>query len=130
MRKALYTLLGACLLCACQETMDQRCAREAEEFTRKSCPAMVNMNTRIDSLTFNPATRTIAYCYSLLREADRPDAVNPAEARRLLLQQVTNEPSMKPYRDAGYRIAYIYRSASQPSQVLYQTVFTEEDYKR
>lgn len=114
---------------ACQESLADRCAREAQEYTRKNCPAPIGPNTTIDSLTFDNATLTLHYYYSLSGAADDSATVRQNNPRERLLQQIKNETSMKVYKDEGYRFAYTYRSASTPSVVLFETVFTKKDYQ-
>ena len=53
------------LLTACQESLEDRCAREAKEYTRKNCPAKMDNNSILDSLTFERETHTLHYYYRL-----------------------------------------------------------------
>ena len=36
---------------------------------------------------------------------------------------------MMAYKEAGYRFAYTYHSQKNPQVVIFQTVFSEKDYK-
>ena len=57
MRKHFVTLLALTLLfSACQETLEERCSREARDFTRKHCPMTVGNDVVMDSMTFDAAT--------------------------------------------------------------------------
>ena len=58
------------LLTACQESLEDRCAREAKEYTRKNCPAKMDNNSILDSLTFERETHTLHYYYRLTGFAD------------------------------------------------------------
>ena len=54
MKKINTTLLLGALLgfCACHfESFDERCAREAREYTEKQCPRRMDQYTLMDSLT-------------------------------------------------------------------------------
>ena len=61
MKGIVVTLMaGAMLLTACQESLEDRCAREAKEFTEKNCPRAVDKEIVLDSMTFENATHTIS----------------------------------------------------------------------
>ncbi|MBQ8655714.1 MAG: hypothetical protein IJ527_01430 [Prevotella sp.] len=128
MKKLSVLLFASVLLTACQESMEERCAREAREYTQQKCPAFINKVTRIDSLTFDVATHTISYCYSFIGAADVPGSVKEEEARLLLLNEVKNSTNLKAYRDEGYNIRYVYHSESRPGEVMYDVTFTKKDY--
>ena len=52
---------------ACQESLEDRCAREAKEFTSaKNCPSKIEKNINIDSLTFERETRIGYYIITIL----------------------------------------------------------------
>ena len=58
MKKINTTLLLGTLLgvCACHfESFDERCAREAREYTEKQCPRRMDQYTLMDSLTYDTA---------------------------------------------------------------------------
>ena len=80
----LATLLG---LAACQhESFDERCGREAREYTEKQCPRRMDDYTMMDSLTFDRASRTLTYYYTMEGMLDTDSMATPefGEARRLL----------------------------------------------
>ena len=128
MKKILATTMFLMLLTACQKSFEERCAREAKTYTEKNCPAFINKTTRIDSLTFDAATHTVSYCYSLIGEADVPGSINEEEARLRLLNEVKNSTNLKAYRDEGYNIRYVYHSGNNPQDVLLEVMFTKKDY--
>ena len=55
---------------SCQESLEQRAAREAAEFTQKSCPTPERDNMITDSMTFDIPTHTFVYYYSVTGPAD------------------------------------------------------------
>ena len=68
MKKINTTLLLGALLgfCACHfESFDERCAREAREYTEKQCPRRMDQYTLMDSLTYDDHSRTLNYYYTL-----------------------------------------------------------------
>lgn len=129
MKKIFYTMLAAALLTACQESLEDRCEREAKEYTAKKCPAPVGENTVIDSLVFERATHTMHYYYTLSGNADNPEAIIGETVRKALLDQIKNSTAVKAYKDNGYSFAYTYHSAKTKGKVLFSATITEKDYK-
>lgn len=125
-----FWILGmiALLFSACQESLEDRCERDAKEYTRKHCPTAIDENTVIDSLVFERATHTIHYYYKLTGVADEEQALKDVDAVNVLKQGLKNATAVKVYKDAKYRFAYTYRSSKDPKKILLDVVFTEKDY--
>ena len=125
-----YWILGviALLFSACQESLEDRCERDAKEYTRKHCPTAIDENTVIDSLVFERATHTIHYYYKLTGVADEEQAIKDSDAANVLKQGLKNATAVKVYKDAKYRFAYTYRSSKDPKKILLDVVFTDKDY--
>ena len=113
---------------SCQESLEDRCERETKEYTAKQCPSQLDSNTRIDSLTFERATHTIHYYYTLTGRADNEDILKQIDAPTVLRNELKNTTTMKVYKDNKYRFAYTYRSEKQPEKVMMEIVFTDKDY--
>lgn len=113
---------------ACQESLEDRCAREAKSYTEKKCPAPVGENTTIDSIAFDRQTHTMCYYYSLSGAADDSSAIAKGDPYKVLLHEVRNATATKAYKDAGYNFKYTYKSATRPEQVLFEATFTPKDY--
>ena len=116
------------LLTACQESLEDRCARETKEYTRKNCPAKMDNNIILDSLTFERETHTIHYYYRLTGFADQEDVAKNLDAVNILKNELRNTTTVKLYKDNHYRFAYTYRSEKDPSKVLLDVVLTDKDY--
>ena len=128
MRKTLL-LLSAVMLMACQESLEERCLREAKTFTKKNCPARLSDVITIDSMTFDKDTHTLHYSYTMtFNEADTT-FLQPDVWRKTLLRNLKDTPSMKPYLDAGYNMQYTYHSAADPTKMVYDVTFTKKDYQ-
>ena len=119
--------VAALCLASCQESLEQRAAREAKQYTAKSCPVKVDDFTVMDSMTFVPAAKadgvpTFCYWYTVEGEADRdytPEELGQLTA--LLKKRVDNSTHLANYREAGYTFKYIYRSSSTPGKTLFET---------
>ena len=128
--KKLVSFLAMIVLSACQESLENRCAREAESFTKKNWPAKLSETVTVDSMVFHQATLTIQYYYRLTGMADDSTLVDTETWRNQLLSDLKNATSMKPYLDANYNVQYIYHSESHPNQVLFDALFTPDDYNK
>ncbi len=130
MRKTLLTVMAALLLTACQETLEEKAAKEAEIYTKKNCPARIADNLTMDSLTYEQQTRTLHYYYTITGAADSVGLLNPETACSALLTELKNTTSMMAYKEAGFAFAYTYHSQRHRGTVLYETVFKDKDYNQ
>ena len=131
-RSSLHLLLliaTALTLVACQETLEERCAREARTYTEKKCPVLVTEGVMLDSLTFQQSTHTLSYCYTASDFYDNADFYANNDIRGILLKAVKNEPEMKLYKDAGYNFRYVYYSQKKSGTKLFDTTFRSKDYQ-
>ena len=131
MKRFAYLILFSAVLTSCQESLEDRCMREAKEFTQKYCPSPIARDIMQDSMVFYKSTHTLAYYYSLSGQLDNEELMNDMRDTyyEQLLIQVRNATSLKTYKEAGYTFSYIYHSASKPTQELLGVTFTAEDYK-
>ena len=129
MKKIILVCLTALTLAACQETMDERCAREAKEYTEKNCPTLVAEGVTIDSLVFNPRTRTLIYNYTVEGQIDNAEILQRNDMKGILLKELKNSTSLKAYKEAGYNFRYVYRSAKEKGAKLFEATFREKDYR-
>lgn len=118
----------ALLFASCQESLEDRCAREAQEYTRKNCPIPMDSNTTLDSLTFERETHTLHYHYKLTGFADQDSIVKKIDAVNVLKKELKNTTTLKLYKDNHYRFAYTFRSEKDPEKILIDVVFTDKDY--
>lgn len=126
-KNALLGLTASVLLLsltACHESIEDRAAREAKEYTEKFCPTPVKNGQRTDSMTFTKDTKTFNYYVTLSGQADNPVALekNRKKITTLLQQGLHDDPGTKVYRDNGFRFRYILRSTKQSGKVLYDAV--------
>ena len=128
MKKYCIFALLCIVLASCQESLEDRCERDAREYTRKNCPAAIDETTIVDSLTFDRATHTIHYYYRLTGVADEENALKEFDAVSTLRESLKNSTSVKTYKDNKYRFAYTYRSGKDPKKILLEVVFTDKDY--
>ncbi|MBO6031179.1 MAG: hypothetical protein J6Q22_06885 [Prevotella sp.] len=109
--------------------MEDKCARECVEFTKRKCPSAVAENMIVDSMTFDRASHTIQYYYKLTGTSDRADAYQEDQAKQLLKNALKNTTQVMVYKEAGYSFRYIYYSEKNPQTVYMDILLTEKDYQ-
>lgn len=129
MKKTVVLFMSIMLFVACQESLEDRCAREAKEFTEKNCPRAVDKEIVLDSMAFEKATHTISYLYTLMGTLDDPQRIDSKHFRELLLMEVKNSTNLKLYKDAGYAFRYCYYSEKENGTKLFEATFRKSDYQ-
>ena len=130
MKKRILFVLAVLILSACQESLEDKCARECVEFTKRKCPSAVAENMIVDSMTFDRASHTIQYYYKLTGASDRADAYLKDQARNALKDALKNTTQVMIYKEAGYNFRYIYYSEKNPQTVYMDILLTEKDYQK
>ncbi len=124
--------LSLLALTACHKnSRDEQIAREAREYTEKQCPRYVDQCTRMDSTTFDMATRTFAYNYTVEGELDKPEVYTDkvkSAFREKVLSEIRSSIQMRGYKEAGITILYRYYSASTGEKRL-EYRFEKEEYR-
>ena len=128
MKKVFVFTCLALLFAACQESLEDKCEREAKAYTAKKCPYKMDETTIMDSLTFDKATHTIQYYYRLTGRADAEGILDSIQAVKLLRDELRNSTAMKLYKDNGYNFSYTFLSEKDPKKVLYYVLLTKKDY--
>ena len=127
--KKILLLIATVALIGCQESLEERCAREAKEYTKKNCPTQVTQDITLDSMTFDTKSHTIAYCYTVCGEIDDSTVINSNNPQGRLLEQVKNTPNLKLYKDADYNFRYVYYSTKNNGTKLFDATFRKKDYQ-
>ncbi len=128
MKKIWTFVVFLSLMTACQESLEDKCEREAMDYTRRNCPMKMDNNSILDSLVFERATRTIHYYYTLTGLADRDSILEKVDAIDVLRNEVKNSTALRVYKENKFKIAYTYRSEKDPKKIRMEVMFTEKDY--
>jgi ADP-ribose pyrophosphatase YjhB (NUDIX family) len=129
MKKVILFVLATLILGACQESLEDKCARECVEFTKRKCPSAIAQDMIVDSMTFDRASHTVQYYYKLTGASDRPDAYPKDQARDALKNALKNTTQLMAYKEAGYNFRYIYYSEKNPQTTYLDILLTEKDYQ-
>jgi len=121
---------GMLLFTACQESLEERCARECKEYTKKKCPVLVAKDIYLDSLTFTPEERMLSYYYTVEGLLDDAEALRQHDIRGMLLKELKKSTGDKLYKDAGFSFRYVYFSGKQKGTQLIEATFHKNDYQK
>ena len=98
--KKFWILAAICtLLAGCRESLEDRCAREAKEYTEKNCPTRMDKNIILDSMAFERDTHTLHYYYTLTGFADRDGVMEEVDAKGALKEDLKNSTSLRVYKE-------------------------------
>ncbi len=128
-KNILFSALILLLTTACQESLEERCAREAKDYTEKHCPITLDAYTILDSMTFDKQSHTISYIYSLQGMLDDSALIQRNTPREQLLMKVKNSQDLQLYKDAGYNFRYVYFSTKEKGTQLFEATFRQSDYQ-
>lgn len=127
---SIITIATAAIICsACQESIEERAAREAREFTEKNCPVQIAEGITADSMTFDKQTLTLHYYMSVKGPADTT-AIAETDIRKEMVKSVKGNTNIRPYKDAGFNFMYTYRSTKNSGKILFETNITKKDYNK
>lgn len=95
-----------------KNNLEERAAKEAQEYTRRECPRPVAENIMQDSMVYESDSRTIVYYYTLNGVLDNKTELQKhiGEYNRELSQSIKSSAALRRYVEAGFRFRYIYRS--------------------
>ncbi len=129
MKKLVIFCAFLVIFTACQESLEDRCAREAKTYTEKHCPVKVAPDIIFDSMAFDKSSHIISYAYTVSGVLDDAEVINRNMPRERLLMEVKNSPHLQLYKEAGYSFRYIYYSAKNKGTQLFEATFHQSDYQ-
>lgn len=115
---------AAGVFAACQKSLEDQAERDTREYTARHCP-QEEKYTILDSMTFDRATRTIAYFYSIKTDEVLLTATQLKEG---LLNDLRNQTSIRAYKDAGFAFRYVCHPCNSPDSSIVDVTFRQEDY--
>ena len=129
MKRILFPILCTVLLAACQEKMEDRADRDARETTEKRCPMRLNSDGSIILERINFDKPTLTWRQDFLIDLDSASSIDDIDLRGVLLQELKNMPSYKPYMNNGFKFQYVYCRMSNPKDTIINLTLTPEDYQ-
>lgn len=125
MKKIILSWIAMTCMAACTESIEDKAAREAKEYTQKVCPTPYVNDARTDSASFDKTSRTYTYYVTLRGKIDNPLLIkaNQKKLHDAQKQSLDNNPGLLKYKEAHFAFRVIYRSAKDPKVVLMDETF-------
>ena len=129
MKRIFVFLLAPFVLLSCQESLEERAAREARQMTETKCPMPIGDNMLLDSIVFDIPTLTQSQYFRVYGDLDSDSVFESVDSRSLLLSELQNTPSYRASMERGVDFRYVYRSSKAPDTVLLDLTLTPDDYR-
>ena len=133
MKKILLFTTALLLLTACQESLEEKAAREAREVTESKCPMPIGDNMYLDSIVFDIPTLTQTQYFRFTGNSDNASTVENIvsnnDLKGTLVKELKNTPSYKALMNKGISFRYIYGSTAKPEKTYIDITVTKEDYQ-
>ena len=133
MKKILLFTTALLLLTACQESLEEKAAREAREVTESKCPMPIGDNMYLDSIVFDIPTLTQTQYFRFTGNSDNDSTVENIvsnnDLKGTLVKELKNTPSYKALMNKGISFRYIYGSTAEPKKTYIDITVTKEDYQ-
>jgi hypothetical protein len=130
MKKTFLLLAAAVMFTACQESLEERAAREAREVTEDKCPMPVGDNMMLDSIVFDIPTLTQSQYFRFIGDNDNDSVVYALQdAKRILVAELKSTPTYRSLMNKGVSFRYVYRSNKNPEKTYLDITLTKEDYQ-
>ena len=132
MKKFLLIVSAILLFTSCQESLEEKAAREAREVTESRCPMPVGDNMFLDSIVFDIPTLTQTQYFRFVGKDDNDSmaiSLKNTNIKDILAKELKNTPSYKVLMNRGVNFRYIYRSTINPEKIYFDVTLHQEDYK-
>jgi len=133
MKNILLFSTALLLLSSCQESLEEKAAREAREVTESKCPMPIGDNMYLDSIVFDIPTLTQTQYFRFTGNSDNDSTVEKIiknnDLKGTLVQELKNTPSYKALINKGITFRYIYGSTADTKKTYIDITVTKEDYQ-
>ncbi|UKK63891.1 hypothetical protein L6473_08620 [Prevotella communis] len=133
MKNILLFATALLLLTSCQESLEEKAAREAREVTVSKCPMPIGDNMYLDSIVFDIPTLTQTQYFRFTGNSDNDSTVENIvsnnDLKGTLVKELKNTPSYKALMNKGISFRYIYGSTAEPEKTYIDITVTKEDYQ-
>ena len=133
MKKLILITTAAIVLTSCQESLEERAAREAREVTEAKCPMPIGNNMYLDSIVFDITSLTQTQYFRFIGDTDNDSMVvsmKDTDLKGALVQELKNTPNYKTLMKRGANFRYIYRSSKNPEKVYFDFIINKADYDK
>lgn len=118
-------------LVACTESFEDRCRREAREYTERQCPRLIDQYIVMDSMTYEDEPQGFTYHQTVQGELDNDSLLTPeaiSTFQEELLARIRKDINLRRYKERGFTFTYRYTSAST-GKLFTEVSFGPEEYR-
>ena len=118
-------------LVACTESFEDRCRREAREYTERQCPRLIDQYIIMDSMTYEDEPQGFTYHQTVQGELDNDSLLTPeaiSTFQEELLARIRKDINLRRYKERGFTFTYRYTSAST-GKLFTEVSFGPEEYR-
>lgn len=118
-------------LVACTESFEERCRREAREYTERQCPRLIDQYIVMDSMTYEDEPQGFTYHQTVQGELDNDSLLTPeaiSTFQEELLARIRKDINLRRYKERGFTFTYRYTSAST-GKLFTEVSFGPEEYR-
>lgn len=132
MKKVVLVLLGLVSMVSCfHESLDEKIARQTRDYTKRSCPKVMDKYTILDSMVYTIASKRMTYYYSLSGVMDN-DSVFSSELLNIfhadLLSNLKNNMGLHELKNNDVSFSYQYYSSTKEGHRYMSFDFSPIDY--
>lgn len=118
---------------SCQERFDRQLSNETHDYTLKHLPKRIEAGHTLDSITYQPETRTLHEWHTFSSGLDTPEAREGIRSgaqmlRESVLAHLREDTQWQVCKEEGIQFAYHYRSTAEAKEIMC-IVLTNEDYQ-
>ena len=126
-KKLIYIGIFASLLVSCTESLEDKAAREAKEYTEKYCPTPYVNDARTDSAAFDKTKKIYTYYISLRNKADNKKAIdaNKDKLHKIQKEALDNNPGLKKYKEEHFTFRFVYDTLQSGDDLLCLHAFNQ-----
>lgn len=131
-RKTMLLAITASIFLSCQESLEERAAREAREVTEAKCPMPVGSNLYLDSIVFDIPSLTQTQYFRFIGNTDNDSmvvAMRDTDLKGALIQELKNTPTYKTLMKRGVNFRYVYRSTKERGKTFFDFTINKADYE-
>lgn len=121
-----------CLASCGFEGFDERCAREAREYTLKQCPRRMDQATVLDSMVYDIPSRTLCYYYTMENVLDDKNVLTDelrSTFKEQLRKAIAGSIDLKKHKERGVAFEYRYYSQKDKTLLMKERIEAEEYQK-
>ena len=115
-------------LVGCNNNLNNRMVREAQEYTQKHCPQRLDDFTALDSMVYDVSTRIYWRCFSIDTSAASVVLSRKDVLKQYLVNELKGDAKWKTCKDEAINFGYVYKAIDN-GQTVCTIILEPKDYQ-